>query len=225
MIHIPESFYFYTNIAVGVLYLFFLISGYRRGFLLSVVTVIGSVMSFLAAWRYSPVANEYLRLYPRELTPMQDTLMADQVYVFVNQIAWFLIIFLVLKLVFFLIGRIAEGLQKVPVIRQISGILGAGLGAVVATFWVLAFCVVLNTPVFDNGRALKNNSCLHVISDTARAAVSELGVPVDSTEALNKLYTEAQNLSDEDREAVSAWLDAHGFDKLDEESGVNDHES
>ncbi len=217
MYTIPNDWFLYINIAIAAIYLLFFLLGMKRGFLYQVVTVIATLASFVFAWRYHGVMAEHIALWPTALTPMQDTLFADKVYGYANEIAWFVGLYLVFKLIGAILSQLVKGLQDVPLIKQLNGILGAVLGILIATVWVLVISAVLNSPVFDNGQTVKDNTLISPIVRTTITAVHELGGPDDMTEMLNAVYSRVQEFGDPDVEAVDEWLDEHGYPGKDEE--------
>ena len=119
--------------------------------------------------------------------------------------------FIVLRLLFLLLDKLAKGIENIPVLKQISGLLGALLGAVGATVWVLVFCILLQTPLFNNGADIYRNTVLHTISETTGTVFSKLAVPVNETETFSKLYQSLKNNEGEDTQAIEQWLQEHGY--------------
>ena len=216
MFTFPESFAFYVNLIIAVFYILFVFLGWRKGFFLGIISAAGSVLAFFVSWRYASVANNFLHLISRDSLPLQDTLWADQAFVYANEILWFAVLFILCNIVIFVIERLISSIQNAPVIHQISSLLGGVMGFVAATIWVLVFSALLNTPLFTNGGDVVKNSALQIICDTAGEAVESIGVPVSKTDVLNKLYTGTQDLSENDKAAIQDWLEAHGFEKLED---------
>ncbi len=218
MIDISQDIIQWVNLAVLVFYIIFIFLGIRRGFILSVISAVGSVASFLIAWRYCSVAVDYFHFVPDSLLPMQDTLLADTVATYVNELAWFLVIFLVLKLILAIISKAIASIENLPVIKQLSGLLGGIFGMIVATVWIIIFCVILNIPIFENGSEVVNQTWLGRIRDDTSQLVSAVGAPTDSAEMINRLYRGMENLDDSDKDALREWLEEHGFETIEEDS-------
>lgn len=214
MIKIPTGAETYFNIALLIFYLIFMIGSYRKGFLRSVVSLAGGLLSLFLAFRYCTVASQYFHLWPSSWTPFQDTLIQSKVYEYFNETAWFVVIFVVLKLVFYLLEKLMAGIQSIPVLKQISGVLGAILGFCSATIWVLVVCVVLNTPLFEGGSDIISNSYLGIVQTETSAVLSEIGITSNS-DIINQIYTAAQNLDDQDKSTVEQWLEGQGYHKID----------
>ena len=98
MITIPSGFTLYINIAVAAFYLLFLVMGSRRGFLRQIIAVAGLLISGFLAVRYYVLLASYIHIVPWEWLPLQDTMIADMVAGYANEAVWFLILFLVFRL-------------------------------------------------------------------------------------------------------------------------------
>ena len=211
MITIPPASYYIVDIVIAAFYIAFLFLGAHRGFLRQLVSLLGTVLSFLGAWRYCGVLAEYIHLWPSAWNPAKDAFYGDTVYAMLNKMAWFFVLLIVLRLLFLLLDKLAKGIENIPVLKQISGLLGALLGAVGATVWVLVFCILLQTPLFSNGANIYRNTVLHTISETTGTVFSKLAVPVNETETFSKLYQSLKNNEGEDTQASEQGLQEHGY--------------
>ena len=128
MFSVPETWALYVNIGIIVFYVLFFLAGWKRGVLYQIVTTIGTVASLVIAFRYCALMCSYLHLWPRSLTPFQDTLFADQIYLYMNELICFIVLFLAARLVFHLLEKLTEGLQEVPVFKQVGSLLGGLFG-------------------------------------------------------------------------------------------------
>ena len=81
-----------------------------------------------------------------------------------NTAAYFLIIFLIMRLLYLFISLLVKGFNKIPVIGGINRIFGALLGVVNGTLIVLALSMLLSTPLIKNGKAIKENTLLKYVS-------------------------------------------------------------
>ena len=216
MITIPPASYYIVDIVIAAFYIAFLFLGAHRGFLRQLVSLLGTVLSFLGAWRYCGVLAEYIHLWPSAWNPAKDAFYGDTVYAMLNKMAWFFVLLIVLRLLFLLLDKLVKGIENIPVLKQISGLLGALLGAVGATVWVLVFCILLQTPLFSNGANIYRNTVLHTISETTGTVFSKLAVPVNETETFSKLYQSLKNNEGEDTQAIEQWLQEHGYSPQEE---------
>lgn len=219
MINIPAEWIGGINIAVIVFYIFFLLRGARRGFLLQILSTFGTLAAFLASWRYCGFASGYYRLFPQKLNPMTNVpLVGDAVYSYLNQIIWFVALFLIIRLVFMILEKLVSGISELPVVREVSGLLGALFGGVAATVWILVICTVLYTPIVKNGKDVAGNTLIGTISRKTSEIVTQVAGPISTSEVFSKLYTNAKDLNDKDKEFLENWLSEHGLEPLDDRS-------
>ncbi len=219
MIAIPTGSENIFNICLIIFYIIFVIGSYRKGFLRAIVALLGGLLSLFVAFRYCSLAASYFHIWPASWTPFQDTLISSTVYEYINETVWFIVIFLALKLVFYVLEKLMSGIQSIPVLKQISGILGAILGFCSATIWVMVICVILNTPLFNGGSEIIMNSYFGTVETQCNAVLAEIGITSNS-DMINQIYTAAQNLDDKDKTAVEKWLEGQGYKKL--ESGTEE---
>lgn len=208
----------YFNIGVIVLYLFCLFRGAKRGFLLQIIGSIGTVASFLVAWRYCGFAGTYYDLWPKDITPFSEIpSLSDALYDHLNEVAWFIVLFIVIRLLFLLLEKLCAGLSEVPVIRELSGLLGGLFGVVSATVWVLLFSTVLNLPFFVHGHDMVERTLIGTVSHGTSELVTQFAGPISASDAVGTLYEEARQLDGKDKEFLSEWLSEHGFEPMEEE--------
>ncbi len=221
MITIDMGWIKYINIAVIVLYLFFFVRGARRGFILQILSALGSLVSFLGAWRYCEFASGYYNLWPKNLLPMSDIpQLAQSIYKYMNQIVWFVVLFVVFRLLFIIIEKLCGGLSELPVIKEISTILGAMLGLVTATIWVIVIATVMNLPIIVNGRKAVQESFIGLITDTVSREYEQLAGPLDTSSTIGRLYEGITEYNDQDMDMISEWLSDHGIEPVDQQEAA-----
>jgi uncharacterized membrane protein required for colicin V production len=206
----------YINIAVAALYVIFMIRGAKRGVLMQVLSAFGTIVSFLAAWRYCTFASGYYNLWPKNVVPMSDIPgVGDSVYSRLNELLWFIVLFFVIRLLFIILEKLCSGLSGLPVLKEISGLLGGILGIVTATVWVMVICVVLNMPFFKNGRQVAEQSMIGTITNAVSKTITEFAGPINASETIGDLYQEVTEFGDQDKEAIGEWLSEHGINPMD----------
>ena len=208
----------YINIAVVVLYVIFMIRGAKRGVLVQVLSSLGTVVSFLAAWRYCSFASGYYELVPKDIVPMNEIPAIGQaIYSHLNEMIWFIALFAVLRLLFVILEKLCSGLSGLPVIKEVSGLLGGLLGVVSATIWILVLFVVLNMPFFRNGSEIANRSLIGTITNKVSHTVKEFAGPIDASETIGNMYQQMKDFDNQDMEVIGQWLEEHGISPMDSE--------
>jgi uncharacterized membrane protein required for colicin V production len=205
------------NIAILVAYLIFFFRGAKKGLFLSILSAIGTVASFVVAWRYCSVAQQYYHLFPEAWNPAaKNAMFGDAAYTYLNEMTWFFVLFIVLRLFFMILEKLFSGISSLPVIREVNALLGGGLGLISATVWILIASILLHTPVFENGEEAAKATLIQPITELSSSVSEAAGAPVLSAEVFNRLYHDAKNLDDRDKKYLMNWLSDHGFEPLSE---------
>lgn len=226
MITINTDWITYINIGVIVLYLIFMIIGARKGILVQILSSLGTVISFLAAWRYCGFASGYYNLWPKDIVPANDIPeLGAAIYAHLNELIWFVLLFIIFRLLFLILEKLCSGLSGLPVIKEVSGLFGGILGLVSATIWIMILCIVINMPFFRNGREITEGSLIGKITDTVSGTVKQLAGPVDASETIGNLYQEYNKFGTQDMEAIGEWLSEHGINPTDSEAAEPIEES
>lgn len=213
MFTIPTSMYLVVNVIIILIAILCAYIGYREGLVSAIINLVGSIAAIYVAWLIAPILSGFVNIVPRSLAPLQDnTLMASAAYQFVNEAAWFIIAFIILKIIVFLLSMIAKDIHKIPGFHLISGITGAIFETALAIVWVLVICVVLSLPIFTNGTDVINNTWLGDIRSFVGNISEEYVEPFMNSDAFNEFIEDAENIPDEQREIIRQWLEEHGYD-------------
>jgi hypothetical protein len=117
----------------------------------------------------------------------------------------------VLRLIFIFIEMICRGLQDIPFIKEISIVLGGGLGAAEAMLFVLVFSIALNSPFFNNGNAAVEKTMVGKINEVTGMVYEKLLEPLADADAFNQAYENASQMTNEQREKLREWLEKQGY--------------
>jgi len=171
---IPDNVFPYINIAIVAIYLLMIYLGYKRGFLFELLTILYTLASLLVSWFSAPVFASLFPLF--DLGKVDDKYeILSKIYDInglLNSIAYFLIIFLILKLVYSLLSLLVKSLNKIPVIGGFNQLLGGIFGVFNGTIIVLVLSLLLSLPVVSNGKAVKEKTFLKYIDTYSDEALS-----------------------------------------------------
>ncbi|MEE3487440.1 MAG: CvpA family protein [Bulleidia sp.] len=213
MIKIPETGIQFVDAVVVIFYIVLIVIGARKGFVRQLISFAGTLLSWFLAWRWCDIFAARFHLLPLSIIPKKYELLSSLIYPKLNAVAWFLLLMLVIRILFALLEHLFEGLEKLPVLKQISHLLGGILGACAATVWVLIFCVLLNTPLFRNGSYVEENSCLGTINNTVTKTFSSLELPYSNAKKINDVLQMLKNDEGVDQQMIEQWLDENGYEK------------
>lgn len=217
MFHVTSEWIMPANIAIAAVFILLFAAGAKRGLLRQIVALAGTFASFFLAWHASSVLTRYIRLWPKEWAILQDTPYAEIARLYMNQICWLIVVFLVLRLLFLLLDKIAKGLGEIPIIDSINEIGGGLFGLVEAAVLAAVFTISLGTPLFQNGTILQEETVLKQINGVTGSLFRQFVSPVLSGRALQQLYQKGEELTEEQRQNLETWLQENGFEELEQD--------
>ena len=188
MFTLQENWAIYFSAFIVIFFVLKAAQGYNTGILRRLIGLVGSIISYWIAWILCGVFAKYVTIVPSKFLGLAGSPFEEIEKTYVNQIAWFILLFLVLRILFFVVDRIAKGVHKVPGIHAISALLGAAFGVLEAFVWIVVITVFLCTPLFKD----------------------YLG-PLFSSEGFSKIEDGTKTLTDLQRNAVENWLKDNGF--------------
>lgn len=178
--------------------LFLLFRAIEKGGLRSILSCIGTIAAFPLSWKISDsLALQWGILKNANQIPLfQDTL--DQVYALANHILWFVLVFLCCKLILFVVDHILKSIQHVPVYHAFSCLSGVLFGVIESFIWLLVLCVILQSPLFYNGKEAIEQSVLGTIEEIGEDVSIAFMQPVQQTNTWS-------NLTDQ-IDALQKWM-------------------
>ncbi|MGB4613592.1 MAG: CvpA family protein [Erysipelotrichaceae bacterium] len=206
--------YMIVNIVVILFYIIMFYRGVKTGFLVQLANTLGIIVSLLVSAYVAPVFAEYIDLWPHSWTFTNTEILNTLFYSKINELAWFFLLILLLNIVFSLIKPAFKALQKVPLIKQLSGILGGALSIVLTTLWILLICMLLSSPLIKNGIDIYNNTILYNIDIYFQNGIVSFLDPMNDSETINKIIMGIEELNDDDKTWLRNFLDENHFEDL-----------
>ena len=184
-----------VNIAVIVIYAYSIIKAYKSGFLYEVLYLLLTIGSFWLALRLNPIlCNLFPLLKPEHFT---EVLMIALIPRF-NQILWFLIVVILLRLIVLFFLPAFKKVSDVPLLGSVNKLLGVALGIINATILVFLISMFLTLPLVKNGPALREKTILKPINELTNQGITYLMSRVDIEEL-------EENVKDMDQK-FQQWL-------------------
>lgn len=208
MIEITDKWICPLNILTIAIFILFLIRGWKRGIVRELLALAGTVLTFYFSWTFGKVLAEHISIMPASWNPFNETALGDTAAMFMNRVIWFLIVFILLRIIFSLIDKAIKKLHHIPVIHTVSGIAGAIMAGIEACIVCLVVCIVLCTPLFKNGANTVSSSYLGVIRDKSTELFSAYVQPVSDTGTFQKFAEDISKMSEEEKNNFSSWLDS-----------------
>ena len=211
MFTLQENWAIYFSAFVVIFFILKAAQGYNTGILRRLIGLVGSVISYWIAWILCGVFAKYINIVSAKSLGISGTPFEAIAKTYVNQIAWFILLFLVLRMLFFVVDRIAKGVHKVPGLHAVSALLGAAFGILEAFVWMVVITVLLHTPLFKNGSYIVENSLIKQVNQVTELVAKDYLGPLFSSEGFSKIGEDTKSLTDLQRNAVENWLKENGF--------------
>lgn len=211
MFTLQENWAIYFSAFVVIFFILKAAQGYNTGILRRLIGLVGSIISYWIAWILCGVFAKYINIISVKLLGLSGTPFEAIAKTYVNQIAWFILLFLVLRILFFVVDRIAKGVHKVPGLHAVSALLGAAFGVLEAFVWMVVITVLLHTPLFKNGSYIVENSLIKQVNQVTEMVAKDYLGPLFSSEGFSKMEEDTKSLTDLQRNAVENWLKENGF--------------
>ena len=211
MFTLQENWAIYFSAFVVIFFILKAAQGYNTGILRRLIGLVGSIISYWIAWILCGVFAKYINIISVKSLGLDGTPFEAIAKTYVNQIAWFILLFLVLRILFFVVDRIAKGVHKVPGLHAVSAILGAAFGVLEAFVWMVVITVLLHTPLFKNGSYIVENSLIKQVNQVTEMVAKDYLGPLFSSEGFSKIGEDTKSLTDLQRNAVENWLKENGF--------------
>lgn len=211
MFTLQENWAIYFSAFVVIFFILKAAQGYNTGILRRLIGLVGSIISYWIAWILCGVFAKYINIVSAKSLGLSGTPFEAIAKTYVNQIAWFILLFLVLRILFFVVDRIAKGVHKVPGLHAVSALLGAAFGVLEAFVWIVVITVLLHTPLYKNGSYIVENSLIKQVNQVTEMVAKDYLGPLFSSEGFSKLGEDTKSLTDLQRNAVENWLKENGF--------------
>ena len=211
MFTLQENWAIYFSAFVVLFFVLKAAQGYNTGILRRLIGLVGSIISYWIAWILCGVFAKYINIVSAKSLGLSGTPFEAIAKTYVNQIAWFILLFLVLRILFFVVDRIAKGVHKIPGLHAVSALLGAAFGVLEAFVWIVVITVLLHTPLFKNGSYIVENSLIKQVNQVTEMVAKDYLGPLFSSEGFSKIGEDTKSLTDLQRNAVENWLKENGF--------------
>lgn len=214
----PIEYIPYVNTIILAVLLVLMVVGFVRGFMMSLIDLLGTFVILLVAYFVSPLLASTFTIAPHITfdvgVEVLNTIIIDRI----NQLFWFVVVFVVGSLVILFIKPVVKVVEKLPVIKQLNSLLGLVLGFVKGYIIALIAIFVLSTPLINNGRIVIENSWLGGIEESSGLVLQLLENPKEINEALQNVMN-GNIISEEDKLALEEWLvstitDAESLEKI-----------
>ena len=218
MFTFPESLIIYINFAFIVWFLISIAQGYKRGLLLQIVDLVGTFVALFAAWVFAPV---FVRLFEFVKAPGSGMISVDQIVTSqVNRLIWFLILFVVARLLLLLVTPLVSAVSKIPLVKQVNSVIGGAFSIVIFGVKMLILAYFLTFPLISNGQSIIDNTVLKPLVEVSSPYLERFDVNIKENEAIQSLMSN-KKLTDEQEVEIAEWLSEKGVNDVDIKEFLN----
>lgn len=159
------------DIIILVLLVLGFLVGIKRGFVMQIMRLVGTVTSYVVAFVYAKKLGPHLELWVPFPQMGSDTFLEEYIQnetleqSFYYVIA-FIILFVISKIVLFYIGSLLDFITRIPILKQINSLFGGAFG--VLEIYLVVFVVLLiatKLPVESVQNHLDNSVLTGIIVD------------------------------------------------------------
>jgi len=209
----PTEYTYLLNIAVVFIVLLFAYSGYRQGFLLKLIGILGFTVCSVLAWGLSSPLCKLVKLFPKDMTPMADTIAGPLFYDSINRVLVFLVLFVLLGILVIILKPLLKAVGKLPVIQEVNTIFGALFGALQGIVIVMVLSFAFSTPLFANGMRVIDDSFLKPVNALGETLLFFADDSIEELKSIQKIVTPSTTLDDSDVQHIRDWLLRYDLDE------------
>lgn len=205
------------NIFLVALLVLLVLIGYKKGFLIQLVDLLGQIASLFMSWLLSKALGGIIPIIPGSFVPFQKTILDGFFYKFVNSTLWFIVLFIIFWIVMKIVKMLVKRIDLIPILGKINKALGVLLALVRYAIFVVIALFVLASPLFKNGTEVIENSWLKY-GQMALNQVTILGenpltglTAFKELEVLQDFINDPKQLSETQLQAVMGWLSGQGI--------------
>lgn len=209
----PVDKILWLNIAILVILLLSLYSGYRDGFIVKALGCVGFILIGIFSWTLAPMLADKLELFPKEMTPLAGTFIAPYFYETLNKFAIFGCLFIILSLLILLIKPICKGISSIPIIAEVNKLLGVLFGLLQGIILLVIITLVFRTPLFTNGMSVIEHSILKTMNGFTDSVMFFMEDPMAEWQSIQKLLTPSSELNQDDVDKITEWLQSQQIDE------------
>lgn len=221
MFTFPVDLIPYLNFVLIIWFLITVAVGYKKGLLLQIIDLTGTIVALFAAWLFAPVMVKVYQF----VKPMGSGLVTvEQVITHkTNELIWFLILFIIARILLLFVTPLASFISKMPLIKQVNSAIGGIFSIVLFAFKLLILTFFLSFPIIKNGQEIIENTWLKNYMNLTSPLYEKFDKEIFRNEALQSVISD-QRLNEEQIINMSDWLKKHGFSENEIKEYLNKHE-
>lgn len=208
MFEFPFDYLMFVNAALILLFVFVLYRGYKVGMLLQIVNLFSSLVAGIIAWLFADVFASIYQFvdYNKTGFSSMNKFLTDHA----NQLIWFFILFVVIRILMIVLKPIAAMISKIPLIKQVNSVMGGVFSIVTYVVYLIMIIYFLSLPIIKNGTDIINNSFLKNVDDMLHPVISIIDEKIEENESIQYMLAEKE-LTVSQKQSMVDLLSKNGF--------------
>ena len=208
--YIDTNYFILIDIAILIFLLINIIRGFKDGFLYQIVNLLGLIVAIVIANFLAPIFAEMFDLWPHSWYMINEEIFDLLVYDTINNLAWFILLIIILKIIFLLFRPIAKFIGSIPLIKQVNKVLGIISGSIIGLIWLFIFYLVVASPIIVNNKEVVSNTLFKYYDLMTMQIIKQN----DFTNNTIQDYLDTHTFSEENQAIIKDWLIEMGVDDL-----------
>lgn len=207
---ISPSWYIVIDIILVALLIMNILVGIKKGFIIQLIECIGLIIAIFIAWLFAPVLAGVLDFYPHGWVPFQNPTIQAILYPYFNGITWFILIFVVVKIILLLLKPFVKALGEFPILKQVNEFAGGVFSVLYSFLWFSIIAMVLSSTLFINGNQIISGTLLRYPVYVTNKVFSYFDHQLElNPEIMEQLVENVGNISELEREKLKDWLSSN----------------
>ena len=204
--NIEQNTWLMINLVVVIVFALLLFSGYKQGFLMKLISIVGFVVVGIFSWWISAPISRMLSLYPKSQLPIENDLISSFIYDNINRLFIFVVLFVILNIVILFLKPLIKAISDIPVVSTINKVAGLCLGAIQAVVLMFVATLVLRLPFISQGNTYVEGSLLKYSEPMMNTLMFYAKEPLQQISAVFDLINEKETLTKQEVENIHDWL-------------------
>lgn len=204
--NIEQNTWLMIDLVVVIVFALLLFSGYKQGFLMKLISIVGFVVVGIFSWWISAPISRMLSLYPKSQLPIKNDLISSFIYDNINRLFIFVVLFVILNIVILFLKPLIKAISDIPVVSTINKVAGLCLGAIQAVVLMFVATLILRLPFISQGNTYVEGSLLKYSEPMMNTLMFYAKEPLQQISAVFDLINEKETLTKQEVENIHDWL-------------------
>lgn len=204
--NVEQNTWLMIDLVVVIVFALLLFSGYKQGFLMKLISIVGFVVVGIFSWWISAPISRMLSLYPKSQLPIENDLISSFIYDNINRLFIFVVLFVILNIVILFLKPLIKAISDIPVVSTINKVAGLCLGAIQAVVLMFVATLILRLPFISQGNTYVEGSLLKYSEPMMNTLMFYAKEPLQQISAVFDLINEKETLTKQEVENIHDWL-------------------